>query len=138
MITKKRRNNRILQKFYDAKYIDTRTNKQNKKVSASELNCGRRVRNKSLNEENLKKYRGKKMSKGRSTIRRNHYLLRPDDVVVFEGKKYKVKSVNSKGRSVELKDCKKATNPKNVKIFKHCNGYSFVMLVKNEKGEAGI
>lgn len=33
---------------------------QTKKVSAGELNNGRRTRNKNLNSENLKIYRGKK------------------------------------------------------------------------------
>src|SRR5699024_6218087 len=48
-----RRNNRSLEKFYDAKFIDSRTGK---KVSASELSCGRTARNKNLNGENLKIY----------------------------------------------------------------------------------
>ena len=44
-----RRNNRSLEKFYDAKYIDIRTCK---KASAGELNCGRRTRNKSKKAKN--------------------------------------------------------------------------------------
>ena len=53
-----RRNNRSLQKFYDAKYIDLGTGE---KASGQELNCGRRTRNKNLNTENLRKYRGEKV-----------------------------------------------------------------------------
>ncbi|CEP79016.1 hypothetical protein [Defluviitoga tunisiensis] len=52
-----RRNNRSLEKFYDAKYVDIR----DKSIkTGQELFCGRRTRNKNLNEENLHKYRGAK------------------------------------------------------------------------------
>jgi len=65
-----RRNNRSLQKFYDAKYIDLRTGE---KVNGQELNCGWRTRNKNLNTENLRKYHGKKISPGRVSIRKRRY-----------------------------------------------------------------
>lgn len=61
---KRRRNNRILEKFYDARYIDTRTGEV---VDASELPNGRVKRG--VWTENLRKFRGEKKSKGHRNIR---------------------------------------------------------------------
>ncbi len=52
-------NKRSMEQFYDAKYIDTRTGE---KVSGSQLFSGRRTRNTNLNGENLRVYRGVKIS----------------------------------------------------------------------------
>ncbi len=94
-----RRNNRSLQKFYDAKYIDIRTGK---KESGQTLNNGRRTRNKNHNGENLRVYREQKVSKGRVSIRRQRYQFQPNDVVVFEKQKYRVKGVQNYGAYVKL------------------------------------
>ncbi len=94
-----RRNNRSLQKFYDAKYLDTRTGK---KASGQELFCGRRTRNKTLNKENLRKYRGHKTNKGRVNIRRQRYKFQPKDIVLFQGKKYLVKGIQNYGLYIKL------------------------------------
>ena len=51
---KKRRNNRCLEKFYDAKYIDSR---DGKKRSGQELFNGRISRNRKKDSENLHQYR---------------------------------------------------------------------------------
>ena len=61
LVIQDRLKNRSLEKFYDSKIIDIRTEK---KVSGGDLNCGRSTRNKNLNTENLRKYRGVKISKG--------------------------------------------------------------------------
>ena len=79
-----KRNSRSLEKFYDAKYIDTRTGK---KVSASELNNGRSTRNKDKNSENLRKYRGAKISKGRRSIKKQRYFYQPNDLCLH-GKRH--------------------------------------------------
>ena len=94
-----RRNNRSLQKFYDAKYIDIRTGK---KESGQTLNNGRRTRNKNHNGENLRVYREQKVSKGRVSIRRQRYQFQPNDMVVFENQKYRVKGVQNYGAYVKL------------------------------------
>ncbi len=62
---KKRRNNRSLEKFYDAKYIDTRTGE---KQTGQQLSNGRISRNHKKDSENLHKYRGRRClpEKGRS------------------------------------------------------------------------
>ena len=68
----KRRNNRKLERFYDAKYIDKRTigsSKKPKVASGQELSSGRRTRNtacvplrgKNKSGPNLRIYRGKKV-----------------------------------------------------------------------------
>ncbi len=103
-----RRNNRSLQKFYDAKYLDTRTGK---KASGQELYSGRRTRNKNLNDENLWNYRGHKTNKGRVSIRRQRYKYQPKDIVQFQGKIYLVKGMQNLGHYVKL-----AGLPKPVKV----------------------
>ncbi len=94
-----RRNDRSLQKFYDAKYIDIRTGK---KESGQTLNNGRRTRNKNHSGENLRVYREQKVSKGRVSIRRQRYQFQPNDMVVFEKQKYRVKGVQNYGAYVKL------------------------------------
>lgn len=99
-----KRNNRSLEKFYDAKYIDTRTGE---KASGCELNCGRRTRNKNHNTENLRKYRGAKLSKGRRSIRKQRYFYQPNDLVKYRGKIYTVRGSQNGGKYVALKEIKK-------------------------------
>nr|MBA3533195.1 HNH endonuclease [Ardenticatenales bacterium] len=82
-----RRNRRTLQIFYDAKYIDTRTGEV---VKAQGLNNGRRTRNRNLDGENLRRYRGPKVSQGRYSIRRRRYPYQPGDLVRYEGQLYRV------------------------------------------------
>ena len=94
-----RRNNRSLEKFYDAKYIDIRTGKPAKGL---ELFNGRTTRNKNLNLENLHKYRGKKLSKGRRQIRRQRYLYQHNDLVKLNGKVYIVDGTSSYGKYIGL------------------------------------
>jgi len=65
--------------------------------SGQELSSGRRKRNKNLGDENLRKYRGNKVSKGRRSIRRQRYMYQPKDIVIFENKKYVVQGVQNKG-----------------------------------------
>ncbi len=114
-----RRNNRSLQKFYDAKYIDTRTGQ---KVSGQELNNGRRTRNKNLNTENLHKYRGQKVSKGRVSIRKKKYSLQPADTVSYEGKKYEVKGVQNSGLYVKLSELSKPVKVSSVSLLYYGKG----------------
>ena len=76
---KLRNNNRMLQKFYDAKYIDSRDGKQK---PGKELSSGRTRRSREINYDNLRQFRKEKIKKGRVSIRRNHYQLRPHDVVL--------------------------------------------------------
>lgn len=99
-----RRNNRSLEKFYDAKFIDIRTGK---KVPANELHCGRTTRNKNLNGENLKVFRGQKISKGQRRIRKSRYPYQPGDLVKYENQIYTVRGTQNSGKYVALKEIKK-------------------------------
>ena len=103
-VIQSRLKNRSLEMFYDSKIIDTRTGK---KVSGADLNCGRSTRNKNLNTENLRKYRGAKISKGQRRIRKQKYFYQPNDLVKYNGKVYTVKGTQNKGRSIALKEIKK-------------------------------
>lgn len=99
-----RRNNRSLEKFYDAKYVDSRTGE---KVSGQDLNSGRRTRNKDLNSENLHKYRKQKLSKGQRRIRTQRYFYQSKDLVKYENKIYKVKGIQNKGAYIKLENLSK-------------------------------
>ncbi|MHA2297467.1 MAG: RNA-guided endonuclease IscB [Candidatus Hodarchaeales archaeon] len=94
-----RRNNRSLEKFYDAKYRDTRTGKT---TNGQNLFNGRRTRNKELDIENLHRYRGHKAKKGQRRIRRHRYRFQPKDTVKYRGEKYLVKGMQNLGRYVKL------------------------------------
>jgi len=94
-----RRNNRSLRKFYDAKFIDTRTGK---KASGQELNNGRRTRNKDLNGPNLRIFRGPKLAKGRVHVRTKRHPYQPGDAVIYSSKKCTVKGSQNHGEYVKL------------------------------------
>ena len=114
-----RRNNRSLEKFYDAKYIDIR---DGKKKSGQELFCGRRTRNKNFNTENLRNYRGEKVCKGRRNIRRNKYLLQPGDLVKFMNRVMQVAGMQNKGAYVRLKELSKPVSIQKVIPYKFMRG----------------
>lgn len=104
LVIQDRLKNRSLEKFYDSKIIDIRTEK---KVSGGDLNCGRSTRNKNLNTENLRKYRGDKISKGQRRIRKQKYFYQPNDLVKYDGKVYTVKGTQNEGKYIALKEIKK-------------------------------
>ena len=124
---KLRNNNRSLQKFYDAKYIDRRDGKQK---TGKELSSGRTRRSRELNYDNLRQFRKEKVKKGRVSIRRNHYQLIPHDVVLNTktNKIERVKGVQGNGKSVKFQTGK-ACSIKNVISLYHVNG----MLEKKMK-----
>jgi RRXRR protein/HNH endonuclease len=96
-----RRHKRSMEQFYDAKYIDTR---DGSKQSGSVLHSGRRTRNKNLNGENLRVFRGQKVSKGQRRIKRLQYKFSPSDLVKFEGKVFEVIGMQNLGTGVKLKN----------------------------------
>ncbi len=98
-IKQRRRNNRSLEKFYDAKYIDLRTGE---KASGQELCSGRRTRNREPNGESRRQYRAHKLKSGRRSIRRQRYALQPGDIVLHDNTKRAVVGVHSYGRYVKL------------------------------------
>lgn len=119
---KQRRNNRGLEKFYDAKYVDLRDGsiKTGKQLSCNKTN--RKVlRN---NDRNERIYRAHKISKGRRNIRKQRYSLRPNDVILYDNKRYTVKGVISNGVSVTLKETQKCPSLKKINVVYHTNGWS--------------
>lgn len=120
----KSKNNRSLEKFYDAKYIDSR---DGTKKTGKELFSGRTTRNKNLNSENLHKYRKQKVNKGKRTIRKNHYPVQPNDIVLWKNRLWTAKGTHNNGtrvmleghnlpkpKSVAIKDLKLKQNSKTI------------------------
>lgn len=117
-LQEKRKNNRCLEKFYDAKYIDVRTGK---KATGKELFNGRTTRNKNLNGENLHQYRQQKISKGRMSIRRQRYPYQPHDIVLWRNREFEVVGTQNQGTYVSIKNgnFKKVVSIKQVTPYKY-------------------
>ena len=79
-VTQRRRNNRSLSKFYDAKYIDIRDGSTK---SGKELSSGRVTRNleSDKNGPNLRRFRGPKVKKGQVRTRKCRYTFQAGTVV---------------------------------------------------------
>ena len=117
---KVRRNNRILCKFYDAKVIDTRTGDR---ASGKDLGCNRTKRSVPRNnKQNLRVYRGKKVSKGRVSVRKQRYQIQPGDEVIHEGKVYIAKGMQNLGAYVALYD-HKPINTNKIRLKQHTGGW---------------
>lgn len=125
-----KRNNRSLETFKDAKVIDIRTGLP---VSGSELNCGRTKRNKNTNTENLRKYRGIYIRKGKRSIRKQRYSLQPNDIVKYENKEYEVVGAQSYGTQIKLKDLDKVISMKKVEILKYGKSFKFSDSVSSRR-----
>ena len=118
---KLKRNNRILSKFYDAKYIDLRdgTTKTGKQLSCNRTNRSE-MRNSDKNE---RIYRGKKVSKGKTVVRKQHYQYRPHDYIWYQGTKYIVKGVQDRGKRISLQE-RLPISVSKIEKFIHANGWA--------------
>lgn len=126
--TKKRRNNRILEKFYDAQYIDQR---DSKKKAGKDLGCERTNRREPRNsDKSLRCFRGIKLSKGRRNVRRTRYSVQPGTIFLLKGKRYSVEGCCHYGEQVKY-DKSKYVNVKNIKILKYASGW-----MQQKKGES--
>lgn len=122
---KKRRNNRILEKFYDAVYYDIRDKKLKK---GAQLSCGRTNRSIPRNNPNNERInRGHKIKKGRRVIRKEHYSLRPGDKVMYKNQWYTVKGIQNKGTYVKLKEIKKVPSVSNITKIIHTNAWEQIV-----------
>lgn len=130
LFKKRHRNNRCLEKFYDAKYTDSRTGK---KTAGKELSNGRISRNHKKDSENLHPYRQKKLSIGRRSIRKQHYKIQPGDIVIVDQKKQKSSGCHNKGSRVMVAG--KSYSIKEITVFKYCGGYLHEPI--NRKEAAG-
>ena len=129
---KKRRNNRVLEKFYDAKYIDSR---DGKKQSGQELFNGRINRNHRKDSENLHLYRKLKVTKGKRSIRNKHYPIQPHDILLYQKKKYENAGCHNNGSRVILLPEKKSVALKQLTIYQYAGGYYRVPYESNKKEE---
>ena len=120
---KNRRNNRCLEKFHDAKYIDIRDG-CNK--SGSQLSCNRTKRSiPRNNSRNERKFRCQKVSKGRLSLRKKHYGIQPGDVLVYRGKIALAKGVHCNGTRVVLEN-NKSVKIADLHIKKKKGGWQFL------------
>lgn len=125
---KRRRNNRILEKFYDAKYVDVRDGKAKK---AAELGCNRTSRSVPRNNtSNERIFRGERISKGQRRIRKQRYTIQSGDVVRAKGYTTKCKGVMSGGKSILLFSAKESptgkaitATPEKIVVVHHAGGW---------------
>ncbi|MDD5848173.1 MAG: RNA-guided endonuclease IscB [Firmicutes bacterium] len=120
LLKKKRRNNRVLSKFYDAKYIDSR---DGVKKSGSDLSCGRTNRSEPRNgEQNLRIFHGKKVSKGRISVRRQRYPIQPGTQVMYKRHTYVAVGTHNNGTAVVLNSGKSVSVSK-LRILHHAGAF---------------
>ena len=126
---KQRRNNRCLEVFYDARYIDIRDGKIK---TGQELSCGRTNRRESRHtENNMRIYHGKKTKAGQRRIRRIRYPVQSGDVIRVEKKIYRsCHGTMSGGKSVLIIKAKESQTGKaltavtsKVHVVKHVGGW---------------
>ena len=130
-IRKRRRNNRVLSKFYDAKYIDIRDGKIK---NGKELSCNRtNLRELRNNPNNERVYRGHKVSKGRISTRRQRYDVQAGDKVIYKGKEYVSQGIVNNGKYIVLQKASQSlTNkaltcsPVVIEGVIHCGGWIYV------------
>ena len=114
-----RRNSRILEKFYDAKYVDIR---DGQKKSGSQLSCNRTNRKFPRNNpENLRIYHGQKLSDGKRVIRTARYPIQPGDRVMIAGQWYITTGMHNKGTRLIVD--KKSIAVKNIQQVIHSSGW---------------
>lgn len=117
---KRRRNNRCLEKFYDAVYIDSRDGKKKK---SSQLGCERTNRREPRNsDKNLRPFRGKKAKAGYRSIRKQRYPIQPGDLVLFNGCEYIAKGTHCNGTGVLL-ETGKSVSTKKLTVISHSGGW---------------
>ncbi len=118
---KHRRNNRILSKFYDSKYIDVR---DGRKKSGAELSCGRTNRCVPRNNpENNRVFRGQKLAKGRVSVRRRRYPINSEDAVIVNRKKLIASGTAHYGEYVHFGKGHKDVKTSQVRIRCHAGGW---------------
>lgn len=116
---KRRRNNRCLEKFYDAKYIDARDGKVK---SGSRLGCERTNRGEPrISDKNLRIFRGAKKSKGHRSIRRQRYGIRPGDIILCNNKKIPATGVHCNGTRVLVGG--KSYKLDQIEVVRHIGGW---------------
>lgn len=105
---KVRRNDRIIQKFYDAVYIDRRDGKKKK---GAELSCNRTNRSVPRNNSrNERPFRKGKVSKGHVTTRKGRTQLKPGSLVLYKGQVMTVHGTHANKGKVNVEFTQKASD----------------------------
>lgn len=121
---KRRRNNRVLEKFYDSKFIDIRDGSIK---SGQQLSCNRTNRREPRSSiKNERIYRGLRKSKGRRAIRRRRYTLRPGDIVLISYQKHKVLGVQNNGDYTKIEGLAKVVRTQLLTPIRHTGGWERV------------
>ena len=117
---KHHRNNRSLEKFYDAKYY---SNADGKIYTGKELGSGRTNRKQPRTYNSKRSERGCKKAKGRRSIRHQHYQFQPHDKILWKGKIVECLGTINKGGSVlfKLNNKRKSSMPKKLKLLHRSN-----------------
>lgn len=125
---KHHRNNRCLEKFYDAKYY---SKVDGKVYSGKELSSGRTNRKQNRIYNSKRSERGYKKAKGRRSIRRQHYSFQPHDKILYQEKIFECKGTMNRGKSVQFKLFNgklKSTKPTNLKTLHHANSWQISLI----------
>lgn len=120
----RRRNNRSLEKFYDARYMDARDGKSK---SGQALSCGRRTRSRAphLLGENLRQHRAHKISSGRRSIRRKRHAFGAGDIVRFQNSTFAIRGSHNKGTRVILQETGRSLAVSKVGLVSYGRGFTF-------------
>jgi hypothetical protein len=133
---KRRRNERVLSKFYDAKYVDIRDGEVKK---AAALGCNRTNRREPrMSDKNKRIYRGKKVSKGYVSIKKERASIPTGSLVRYKGKTYQTKGMHCNNTRVILdaKTKKQMSVPiQNVKIICRTGGYKKEEMDKTTRNQ---
>ena len=120
VFAKRRRNNRILTRFCDARYMDIRDGKVK---SGQELSCGRTKRCESRHsEKDLRMYRGHKVRKGHISIRKQRYSIQPGTLLMYQGRKVTARGIHCCGARVML-DTGKSAAVSRVSVARYPGGW---------------
>ena len=118
---KRMRNNRVLEKFYDSKFVDIRDGKTKK---GGELSCGRTNRSEPRNSpKNERIFRGRKASAGKRSVRTKRYSIQAGDIVLYKGKRYVSRGCHCYGTRVMLSSVNQSVNVSSVRVVKHIGGW---------------
>ena len=117
-----RRNHRKLEKFYDAKYQDTRDGTIK---GGRDLTSGRKTRNRNQSGPNLRMFRGHKIKAGKRSIRTQRYQLQPKCLVRYQNQLYRVVGVQNHGDYIKLAGLAKPVKTKAVTLVNYAKGLVF-------------
>ena len=121
---KRRRNNRVLERFYDSKFVDIRDGSIK---SGQQIGCNRTNRREPRNSsKNERLYRGLRKAKGRRSIRHRRYELRPGDIVLFNNHKHRVIGVQNNGNYTKLEGLSKVIRTILLTPYSHTGGWERV------------